>query len=328
MANRPIVGQALDYSGARPSPQLIRDRGYDVVLRYLGDDWKGLGKGELQDLFDAGVRVALLGQRGQVDRPRGGRPQGRADGNYFEQWANYLRWPDDKPIICAIGDVGDPDGSGPKPGFPLESDLPAIREYFQGITDTNRRPLGIYGPYWVLEAFRGDARVKVFMQSAGGSGSGQGTGGTAFNAGDRSYRRLSDLTSLYQEYGSVVIPDTDHNQIYDPDFRRWSYHPDDDDKPAQEEDDMPQKIIISSKPGSAYVEEVLGVGANAQGHAFVVEGTDVMHLGPDEIDLLRALIYLEAVGSNPPTRPSIVDSSATPLDDVWFTTGHRFKPRP
>ena len=163
-----VYDVAADWSYADHDPQVIKDAGYKVALRYLGNDGRCLTFQERDDIYRVGLRLAVIGQRGAVARPRSGYPGGREDGAFYQAEADEMGIPNHKPILCAIADVGD--------GFPQYSDIGAIKEYFRGIWETNRRPIGIYGPYWVLEEFRNDPRVFCYWQTAGASGSGSGTG--------------------------------------------------------------------------------------------------------------------------------------------------------
>lgn len=223
------AGRSMDYAA-------VRRAGYSIVLRYLGSDARCLTVPERDRIYAAGLRLGVIGQRGAVDRPRGGYAAGRADGAFFEDWANRMGWPARKPILCAVADVGG--------GFPTTSDLPVIGQFLQGLWETISRPVGIYGPYWVLEHFRNDGRVFCFWQSAGGSGSGTGTGGRIHNAGDGSWRRLSDRACMYQEHGSVVLPGTDHNPVLVPDYGDFTFHPTDAEGPPPEEEIMSKAVKL------------------------------------------------------------------------------------
>lgn len=241
-----VFASAVDasYAGAGMDYGAVKRAGYSIVLRYLGSDSRCLTAAERDRIYAAGLRLGFIGQRGQVDRPRGGYAAGREDGAFYEQWADRMGVPGRTPILCAIGDVGDPDGPGPKQGFPLQSDLPAIGQFLQGLWETISRPVGIYGPYWVLEHFRNDPRVFCYWQSAGGSGSGAGTAGRIFNQGDGSWRALSDRACMYQEYGSVAIPGTDHNAVLMADFGTFTHHPTDAAPERPPEEDLTMKAVF------------------------------------------------------------------------------------
>lgn len=222
---------AVDYSYARPDPQALIDAGYTVVLRYLGRDSRCINRAELRRLHDAGLAVALIGQT-TILRPLSGTPGGREDARKYNDLAAELDAPDWLPIFY-VCDVGTEGGRS----FPRTSDVPVIRDYCSGILDTPGRPVGEYGPYWVLEALRdlavNNRRIECWWQTAGASGSGSGTGGS-IRTGDGSVRRLSSLACMFQHYS---YPDTaswgarsfgdqiDHNDILMEPVT-WAWHPD------------------------------------------------------------------------------------------------------
>lgn len=239
MAAIVATGVDLSYSGSTMDYGAVRRAGYSIVGRYLGNDTRCLTVAERDRIYGAGLRLFVIGQIGAVTRPRGGYKQGLLDGEFFVNEALEMGWPKGKPIICAIADVGD--------GFPSMQDMPQIREYARGERERINAagyPYGIYGPYWVLEEFRNDPTIFCSWQTAGASGSGQGTGGQAFNAGDNSWRRLSSLACMYQEYGSVSVPGTDHNQVFESSFGRFTYHPNDGEDPQQSEENLDMKAVF------------------------------------------------------------------------------------
>jgi hypothetical protein len=315
-----VFALAADWSYARPNPVDVKNAGYSIALRYLGNDARCITPGERDSIYHAGLRLALIGQRGPVTQPRGGYNQGKIDGAFFQAEADELGHPDDKPILCAIADVGS--------GFPTPSDVPVIKEYFRGIWETNRRPIGIYGPYWILEEFRGDGRVFCYWQTAGSSGSGSGTGGSIHNEGDNSWRRLSSLACMYQEYGDVRIPNTDHNEVLMADYKRWTHHPSDTTPEEVEEEEDMAKIHIwtSSKNNREWLEHIPDYTppSDADGgwdHPWaglavweVIEGQPwIRQLMKENAELLKNLMrYQEMVGE----KPTIVDDGF--METVWF----------
>lgn len=323
-----VVAQAADWSFANHNPQDIKNAGYAIGLRYLGNDARCIDIPERNAFYASGLRLSVIGQAGSVTRPRSGYPGGRSDGLFFQAEADELDWPNGKPILCAIADVG--------AGFPTENDIPVIKEYFRGLYDSisPRRPVGIYGPYFVLEAFRGDPRVFCFWQTAGGSGSGSGTGGSAFNPGDGSWRRLSSLACMYQQYGGELVPQTDHNQIFEASLN-WSYHPSDNDqvKPKRgKKKNMTVFQVVETKDDSLWAEEVFFESLRLQGkpipgvkrHTFVMWDSYVRHLEtPEEVENYKIAAYVEAVdNSNNPDpyfKPSYIIRTE-PMEDRWFST--------
>jgi hypothetical protein len=228
----------VDYSWGRPNLADVKTKGYKLVMRYLGNTSRDITVLERDRIYQAGLRLGLIGQLGAVDRPRGGYKQGLEDGTFFRNEAKELGWPKGKPILCAVADVGTPPG---RPAFPTWQDLPQIREFKRGLFDglAGEYTLGIYGPEWILEQFRGDPQIVCFWQCAGGSGNGQGTGGSAYNAGDGTWRKLSNLACMYQEYGSVSVPETDHNQVFEKNLRIFTHHPDDTSE------EIPEEALVS-----------------------------------------------------------------------------------
>jgi hypothetical protein len=230
------TGVDLSYAGSGMNYDTVKAKGYSIVGRYVGTDSRCLTIPERDRIYAAGLRLYLIGQRGPVTQPRGGYKQGLADGAFFDSEADKLAYPVTKPILCAIADVGD--------GFPTTQDLPVIKDFFKGLWESIRRPVGIYGPYWIIEAFRGDPRVFCYWETAGASGNGNGTGGSAFNPGDNSWRRLSDLACMYQEYSNPPIPGTDHNQVYESNLRMFTWHPDDVNSTEQPEENYDMKAVF------------------------------------------------------------------------------------
>jgi hypothetical protein len=316
-----VYAVAADWSYANHDPQAIKDAGYVIGLRYLGNDDRCIDAAERDAFYRVGLRLAVIGQRGAVDRPRSGYTGGSADGAFFQAQADLLGWPNHKPILCAIADVGS--------GFPTAADMPAIKEYFRGLYDNIRRPIGIYGPYWVLEEFRNDSRVFCYWQTAGGSGSGSGTGGSIHNEGDGSWRRLSSLVCMYQEYGDERVPATDHNEILEEHWTRWSYHPSDIDS-TPEEDDMPAPkthYFTSSKANRSWLEKVPGFNEQVEAlpggwdHPWAGLGTwetidfqnTIRQVSNQTYDLAKALLYIQLVNGE---EPSMVDHGF--MDTKWF----------
>lgn len=225
------MATAVDYSYARPAPEEIVRQGYSVVWRYLGDwsrDGRCISPGELAHLHANGLRVAFVHQSNQptaemsVKRPLSGYQGGLEDARYANGVADQLGVPDWLPIFGAV-DVGY--------GFPAPRDYEAIRGYFTGWLNASRRPVGDYGPYPTVEMLAdlqaNGRRLEHGWQCAGGSGTGQGSGGT-IRTGDGQQARLSRLSAqacAFQHYGLVKIPNTDHNDVFT-DIDEWSWHPD------------------------------------------------------------------------------------------------------
>lgn len=293
---------AVDYSYARPDPQALFDAGYRVVMRYLGTDGRCLTPPELRRLHAAGLMVGVIGQHPRLDRPRSGYPGGQVDASKFNAWADALGIPDDQPIFYTV-DVGG--------GFPAESDLPVIREYFRAILDGGGRPVGQYGPYWILEACkdlvgRNGRRIVCWWETAGASGSGQGTGGS-IRTGDGSTRRLSSLACMFQHVGLTgqFGDSIDHNTVHMEPVN-WAWNPDitTAPKPPKQEDDE-MLTIYWTEPGSTWVAEVAHLD-NTISHGFRVEGAFATYIGEKarpghegwdpRTDAVRSILALQGLG--------------------------------
>lgn len=329
-----IVANAVDYSYARPAPSLLKAAGYVIAARYVGNpngDARVLSPEELHGLWMEGIRVVPIAQYGAVDRPRGGYNQGLWDGDRANFGLNLNKWPRHKPVILAVGDVGDPDGGGPKPPFPLESDYPIIKQYLKGFMDRCLWDAGVYGPYWLIERLANDPEtapwIVCYWQTAGQSGNGEGTGGSAFNPGDRTWRRLSIHADMYQQYGGEPVPGTDHNQVYEVDYDYFTYHPKDDEI-LEEDEEMPvTHIWTSSKNNREWLEEleyVLPPAVVADGGWDsvwaglgcweTIDGQNTIRwLTQENLDLLKAVIWVQAVNG---LKPTIVDEGFQ--ETKWF----------
>jgi hypothetical protein len=339
MAN--IVASAVDYSWGRPSPQDIRNKGYTIVIRYVGNpatDGRCISPAERDGLYNAGLRLATVAQYGAVDDPRGGYDRGAARGRQASAGLDLIGWPKSKPVIVAVGDVGDPDGGGPRPGFPQASDVQNIKDFFRGFKDNCPWPCGVYGPYWLLEALSKDliaVGIFCYWQTAGGSGNGEGTGGSAYNPGDGTWRRLSIHACMYQQYGGETVPATDHNQVYGHhDTNEFTYHPNDGSTspiPPKDEDMAITHIWTSTKANRDWLTEVAGFVDGVPSGAPPIEGGwehpwaglaaweceegvgDIRMLTGENHDLLNAVRYIQAVNHLPVT---IVDDGA--MESKWF----------
>jgi hypothetical protein len=320
MAN--IVATGVDYSWSRPSPVEIKSKGYSVVARYVGNpssDGRIINIDELHNLFNAGLRVVPIAQYGYVDDPRGGFNRGVQRAITANYGLDLIQWPRSKPVLLAVGDVGTPPNGGAS--FPQLSDYPAMRDFLHGFQSKCLWPVGIYGPYPVLEAFRNEP-VYCYWQTAGGSGPGSGTGGSAYNQGDGSWRRLSSLACMYQEYGSVSVQGTDHNQIFENPFD-WSYHPSDKIvRRRGRKKDMTTFQVVGTRPDSEWAVKVFGAPSESRAHTFLMWDAFVRHLASsEEVDNWKIALYVEAVRQNENPDPYYVPSIIIrdePLDDRWF----------
>lgn len=323
------MGDALDYSYARPDPNHIRDSGYELVFRYLGNDSRCLTPSERDRLHAAGLRIALIGQT-TIKRPLSGYSGGWNDADAYNWSADILGAPKHVPIIYVV-DVGKVEGTNQS--FPLQQHWPAITDYFRGIIDCSNakghRPVGGYGPYSVVENVLRNLPMHCYWQTAGDTYNvmGEGSGGSIVNLGDGSRRKVSSAACAYQMYGGVRVADTDHNVILKRPVTDWSWHPNDPapgPEEEDEEDDMAKIVYAQTKPGSEWALKVLG--NNAQGHWFSMSGGIVRHIGPAEKEHLDKWLYIEAVSGVPEAKRSIQRVN-DPIDDHEFTAGNSFVSR-
>lgn len=298
-----MAAVAVDYSFARPDPQALVDAGYTVVLRYLGTDSRCITRPELRRLHDVGLKVALIGQS-TVTRPRAGYPAGVEDAHRYNDLAAGLDAPAWLPIfyVCDVG-----------AGFPATSDYPAIRQYASGILATPGRPAGQYGPYPVLEMLRdlvvNGRRIVCWWQCAGGSGFGDGTGGSYHDPADiaGSRRRVSNLACMVQWVGGQRIQPTnatDHNAVLIEPVT-WAWNPN-ETNPTEEDDDMAPPAIIWTKPGSAWARDVAGRAPGDEKAAYIFWPSGVITWIRTGEQLTEDVKLLEDRGET---------------DDIWFYNG-------
>lgn len=119
----------LDYSFARPSPQVMR--GVAVgVMRYLsGGGSKDLSASERDALFGAGLEIGLVWET-TATRMNGGYPAGADDAQRANTEADGLGFPPDRPIYFA---------NDQNSAFDVHVD------YMRGARDYSGRPVGPYG---------------------------------------------------------------------------------------------------------------------------------------------------------------------------------------
>lgn len=215
---------AVDYSYERPSPASIAAAGYGGVIRYLSNEpGKNLSVAERDALFAAGLRIGLVWET-TASRALLGDAAGRADAAEANRQADALNHPRWRPLIYAVDFA------------PRTDQLDAIRAYFRGALAVSTRPVGVYGAYDVLEALAVDPGLACYWQCAAWSGKGSGSGGSLFVPDYGNQVRLSRHACLFQFYGSVRVPGTDHNQgVSDRQDLMWG--PDDGEDEMLSDDD-------------------------------------------------------------------------------------------
>jgi Rv2525c-like, glycoside hydrolase-like domain len=185
------VDQAIDYAGARPSPSLIKSKGYLGVLRYVSHSaWKNITPSEFNALIAEGLTVTLNWES-SADRMMSGHEGGIADGNAANEQANMLGYPQ----TCAIYYSFDTDDRG-QPGWQDK-----VAAYLQGAAKTSARPVGVYGSVRVVDEMFNRKACQYFWQCTAWSG-----------------KQVSKHAHLYQLVGHTQIDNTDVNNILQHDY--------------------------------------------------------------------------------------------------------------
>lgn len=143
---------AIDFDGARPSPQAVLSSGHVAVLRYLRD----LGKLEAASYLDAGLGIGLIFEYA-ADRALSGAAGGWADGRLAAGQAAALGVP--PGTICFLN-VGD---------FVATADqIPFIAGYYNAFFD-NVGPAfapGGYGTRFIIDALAASGCKGIWWQNA------------------------------------------------------------------------------------------------------------------------------------------------------------------
>lgn len=190
--------QAVDYSTARPDPAELAQR-FAGVLRYLAPlpNRKVADRAEIDALHAAGLSVGFVWETG-ASRAGQGYSAGVQDAQQANGLADNLGIPDTVTIYFAVDFDANPD---------------AIVGYFQGVGSINRRPVGGYGSYTVIERLLDDGLIGHAWQTV------------AWSRGKRSAR-----AHLFQRADATANPPpgTDVNEILQDDWGQWSPQGDDD----------------------------------------------------------------------------------------------------
>lgn len=230
----------LDYSWTRPSPAAIKAAGYSGVIRYLSyEPSKNLSIGERDALWREGLSIGLVWET-TAGAPLNGYGRGQADAHEANRQADTFGWPGHVVIIYAIDFEA------------TAAQLATIRDYFRGVLSVGGRPAGVYGPDHVLDDLGTHVPLSCYWQCAAWSGVGQGTGGSVFVPDYNRWIQLSRHACLFQHYGSLRIPNTDHNtdtghaghQLAD-----LMYHPTLAPTPVPQEDDMARLVKLPDHTG-------------------------------------------------------------------------------
>jgi Domain of unknown function (DUF1906) len=270
------VTTVVDYSFARPGGGAIAAAGHAGVVRYLAPinaqtRAKLLTPDEVADLRSHGLSIAMVWEGGS-SRALAGTPAGIGDAAEANRQANVLGAPPDAAIYYAVD---------------FDADPSAIAAYFQGVTITRRRPVGVYGSWKVVEAILASGLAILGWQTS------------AWSAGRRSAQ-----AALFQRPGASNVPGTDINDCQRDDWGQWP-------RPATaKEDDMPAAVLVNLE-GQPEIWCVGPAGRWYVGHPKSVDllgftgvanpNVVTLHLGDGGADALRGI---------PIVTPTPIDVSA------------------
>lgn len=207
--------QAVDYSGARPSPADIRAHGYVGVIRYIGapGDWRAMNAAELASYRAANLKVAVVYEHGAGNFWTGGYNSGLVVGRAARQYADALGW--HGPVYIATDVDVPPSGVG--------TAVDAYRGARDGLGDL---PLGAYGGKLLLRAVRDQLGVQYLWSS----------NATYWDHG------VGLPVDIQQHYSpNPPIPNTDVNDVYG----SWGYWPADPDAVVLASPDQVRALLES-----------------------------------------------------------------------------------
>lgn len=195
-----MTTDGVDYSGARPSDDDIKNHGYKFVIRYLTapGDSRGITHDEFTRHVQAGVPVALVDEEGAGDHALKGYQQGHVDGENSRMRGIALGWPFNRPIYGAT----DRDISG--------TQLPIAGEYYRGFRDgLGEYPAGAYGGKLLLQYLKSNGIVQYAWSS---------------NASSWDHGAIVPGLNLQQHWSRTPpISDTDVNTSYTADFGQYPF---------------------------------------------------------------------------------------------------------
>ena len=150
---------------------VLKDKNIDVVGRYFRvqthPEW-AITKAEAKQLSEAGIRIfTVFEDFGAASKLKLTKAQGRADGKGALDQAKAIGQPEGSAIYIAA--EGLPNGY-------KKADLPAVRDYFAGITEVlgGKYSIGVYGDGIVCKTLL-DENICQFTWLAAASTSFQGT---------------------------------------------------------------------------------------------------------------------------------------------------------
>lgn len=284
---------------------------------------KNLTLAQARAYWAAGLYVGLVFES-TSNRPLQGYEAGLSDALLSQRQADALSWGPRVAIPYACDFYPDP------------SELPAVIDYYRGVINGSqgRRPPGAYGSYPVIELLANHPELNglvCFWQSAGGSGRGEGTGGSIHVPNYGYDVRLSTHSCMFQ-YPSpdAPIPGTDLNLLTKPlAHALFLYHPDNplppidpldpdsetgDDDLSQEQMDLIRDWIADSRAYTSFPTSLVGL---ADGGVYAVTyipgvGACKSHISTStEVEALQAIglypdvLYVEMGGPFPITNVNL-----------------------
>lgn len=206
-----LMRKVADSSSSPPTPQDLQAHGYEGHIRYLSHQpSKNWTAAQIAAHHAAGLPIAVVWET-TANRALAGTQAGSEDAREANRQADALNWPKDRPIYYAVD---------------VETSPQSVIPYFQGVSDTLGRPVGIYGSYPMIEFFvRPPWVISWGWQAAAWSGIVDnrhvfpGSGGISVDG-----RRLSAHACLYQcaGVGDTMGGRVDCNIVLKDDWGQWS----------------------------------------------------------------------------------------------------------
>ncbi len=201
-----ILGQGVDFSGARPTVTVLKNAVKVFVIRYLAPQnsatqWKLLTKPEADMYRAAGIGV-VSNFEWYASRCLEGYAAGVADAKVALAWHRACGGPEGRPIYFSV----DVDTSGP-----------SVLSYFQGVNSVLGVALtGVYGSYRV---------VKYLMDSGVIGRSSDGVHYWAWQTYAWSYGAFDERSALAQDKNGVWLSgyEVDLDSAHADDYGQWDY---------------------------------------------------------------------------------------------------------
>lgn len=191
----------IDFAWAKPDPHAVAAPGYQFVMGYLsGGGTKDLTAAQVTAYRAAGLQVGLVWET-TAARALSGASAGAADGAAAEAEANQLGYPPSCVIFAAVDEaVTTAQIDGP------------IRAYMAAFSAATRRPVGVYGSYYVVSRLvtPGQAPVGYGWQTEAWSSDGRG--GYLIAPQANLLQRLSHTWSI----AGVTTSDWDEDVLLNP----------------------------------------------------------------------------------------------------------------